>query len=181
MQHQSTWRRSCTAVLPIETLLEPPVGFFPFRPPPPDFWATVLDNNALPAIAQALRYSGIQGQFIKQRTKPAQGNYTGCIYPRAVASHTSTSLLAGVCVCVCVCMCVYVCVCVCVCVCVYNMHLIVFLCYNSAPEFLRLLSPVFPPSYTPTPRSPLLYAGNRSVPLPRSFRLPVASVPFYLP
>ena len=70
--------------------------------------------------------------------------------------------------------------CLCVCVYVCNIHLIFFLCYYfSAPNFLRLPSPVCPPSYTLTPKNPLLYADILNYPRPLSFRPSVISVPFF--
>ena len=52
LQHRSTWQRACPSYLPVETLLEPPIGVLPFRFPLPDGWAAILDDAALPAIAQ---------------------------------------------------------------------------------------------------------------------------------
>ena len=70
--------------------------------------------------------------------------------------------------------------CLCVCVYVCNIHLIFFLCYYfSAPNFLRLPSPVCPPSYTLIPKNPLLYDDILNYPRPLSFRPSVISVPFF--
>ena len=86
---------------------------------------------------------------------------------------------------VCVCVCVCLCVCVCVCVCVCNIHLIFFLYATtsllSTSSIFPFPSPFCPPSYTPTPRYPLLYADNLICPLPLSYRQPVLSALFYLP
>ena len=53
LQHRSTWQGACPADLPVELVLETPVGLLPFMFLPPDGWADVLDNNTLPAISQA--------------------------------------------------------------------------------------------------------------------------------
>ena len=63
-----------------------------------------------------------------------------------------------------------VCVCLCVCVCVCNILLVVF---YVTPTYLRSRLPLSSrprlyTRYTPTPISPLLYAENRSPPLPSS-------------
>ena len=72
-----------------------------------------------------------------------------------------------------------VCVCVCVCVCVTY---ILLSFYVTTPiPILSLFSLPSVPSYTLTPRTPLLYANTCSSPFSLSSRLPVSSVPFFPP
>ena len=76
-----------------------------------------------------------------------------------------------------VCVCVYVCVCVCVCV---TYFLLYFHATNPIPTSSVFLLPSVP-SYTPTLRSPLLYADSRCPSFPIFNRLLVSSVPFFPP
>ena len=69
-----------------------------------------------------------------------------------------------------------VCLCVWVCVCVCNIIIIVF--YATPPYLQSRLPPSslsrLSPSYTPTPRYPLLYANNHLYPVPSPVRCPVS-------
>ena len=84
------------------------------------------------------------------------------------------------CLCVCMCVCVYVCVCVCMCV----TYILSSLYATTSPLLTSSVfpfpSPFYPPSYSPTPRFPLLYADILFCLLPLSYRRPVLSVQFYL-
>ena len=52
-QYRSTWRLARPPNLPVETVLEPPVGVSPFRFPLPYRWVAVLDDDETLAIDQA--------------------------------------------------------------------------------------------------------------------------------
>ena len=77
--------------------------------------------------------------------------------------------------------CVYVCVYVCVCV----TYILSSLYATTSPlptsSVFPFPSPFCPPSYTPTQKSPLIYADTLFCPLPLSYRRPILSDQFCLP
>ena len=144
LHHRLTWQQARSSGLPVELVLETPVIFLTFLFLPPDGWAAVLDDNALPNIAQA-------SQVRLENGDPNLYRESTPVVPTHVPSPaTPTHHRSRVCVCVCVCD-------------------ISLFDQKSIPHYscnqLSLSSrPFHYPSYTPTPMTPLLYADNHTSP-----------------
>ena len=161
LQHRSTVYRACRlGRLTLETIPTPPVGVSPLLFRPPDGPAAIDYRDTPPAIAQPslLRLEIAAGILHRELTPLA--------HSRRSLARRRPQLYCGVCiyVCVCVCVCVRVRVCVCVCVCVCNICL-----FNCLSTLLYLRSRLSPssctlrcPRYTPTTKTPFLYADNQS-------------------
>ena len=130
LHHRSTWQRACLADLPVETVIETPIGVLPLIFLPPNVWAAVLDCDALLAIYQASWCISENGdQNLHRESTP--GFPTHVPYPSTPPHHRSRGCVyVYVCVCVCVCVCIYIYMCVCVCV-----YVCVCVCVCYRPPF----------------------------------------------
>ena len=160
LQHRSTWRRDRPVYLPVECILECPVGVLNLLFLPPNGLAAVLDDDALPSIVRTSRVLLENGyRNLHRESTPVASTHVPL--PSTPSHYRSRG---------------------CVCVCVTYIYPTLNIFHTiSLYNYLHLPLPLRYTSYTPTLMSHLKNSDYFTTPCPYPLPLIFPSIPSVSP